>query len=367
VNELDREVSMLRKIMIMVVLFLAAITVVSFLLLHYKWKQPIDWGFIIQFFLAAILPTLFINVFLKYYTDIYSMHITRQVVQQAIIDKSDDILETLLHHVDHVDRFSTKVRVEFLDCILISLLGHQKSIVAKSAIDPYLSNAFGLWSSYNLSVQLMEVQKDWSIFSSRNYMRIWQNVTYRKDYDNSQPPIDDICLRFQLNLQAVDQAYLSEDCIFRELLNIRLEEQDKLIKMSEDQLAHFVQDILQPRITVNGDDLSNSITRIAIDQNGISVFYNGVTPSETQLEYNVSCYVPWQKSTKYFVIALSEPVYSPRIQFQCPDGYKIDYIPYWDQRSGMNVTEGHNQLTLCVPDCWIMPRSGIILIWDDAK
>jgi hypothetical protein len=202
------------------------------------------------------------------------------------------------------------------------------------------------------------------VLTEDKYYELSETLSYTKKFLKGAPD-KTFWLSFVTNLDELDSALRDENFFFSENLLMDREDVKILSKLSNEDKEEFYLSVMRVRINVNGKVYDP--VEILIDESGVFGKYEiteeDISSSET-LDVKIRFRIPQRDNDGYFFASISEPTFSPLIQFIYPeDAYDVTMIPFINRSvtaKEAKIFEGVRELS--VENEWVIPVGGAIFL-----
>ncbi|HIW74370.1 MAG TPA: hypothetical protein H9684_08595 [Firmicutes bacterium] len=356
----NRRTHGLRTITVMLALITTAVWLILLLIKHIV--SGVDLASLFDDILANILgilpPIILFNFLYEYLT---KEHVADEMTEQ--------ITQTLMSNPQAIDLFDEQPKKDFVRATIQTLVGDEESEMVYGVVEPYLSQHYNIRRFFRYSITLRDYT-DNPLFPSDRYMRVYEDLKYKKHYigDNTLPP------RFQLGFfvsnAELDRELHKQTFLFRENLTIDEAELRAMAAWSDEEKRAFAEKEMSLRIFI--DDLPCTLEHVVIDPNGILVDLSSRhNAGKQELKIEVMFNMPQRKGYSEFLVSINEPTYSPNIQLSYPEStMQVTMFPFLndgDECLVQNAMRNTGSCDIYLQEKWIYPMSGVVFIVQDKK
>ena len=350
----------LKSITIMLAIITTAVWLI--LLLAKYIISGVDFSSLLDDIIANILgilpPIILFNFFYEYLT---KEHVADEMTEQ--------ITQTLMSNPETIDLFDEDPKKSFVRTTIQTLVGEEECDMVYGVVEPYLEMQYNIRRFFRFNITLRDYDSD-PLFPSDRYMRVYEDLTYKKHYigDNVLPQVFQI--GFFVNNEELDKELHEQTYLFRENLKIRPSELETLTALPESEQLAFVANQMSLNVFIN--DVKCELQQVTITANGIQVALRS-THDETDrnLKVEVMFNMPQLKGYSEFLVSISEPTYSPMIQLSYPEStMNVTMFPFLNDGAECMVQNAMRNTGSCdiyLQETWVYPMSGVVFIVEDKK
>ncbi len=348
----------LRSITVMLAIITTAVWLI--LLLAKYIISGVDFSSLLDDIIANILgilpPIILFNFLYEYLT---KEHVADEMTEQ--------ITQTLMSNPETIDLFDEDPKKSFVRTTIQTLVGDEECDMVYGVVEPYLEMQYNFRRFFRYNIILRDYEDD-PLFPSDLYMRVYEDLTYKKHYigDNGLPNVFQV--GFFVNNEELDRELHGQTYLFRENLKIRSNELDALTALSPSDQLEFIMN--QMSLNVFIDDVKCKIQNVDITRKGIQVsFLSGHNETEKTLKIEVMFNMPQLKGHSEFLVSISEPTYSPMIQLSYPESsMSVTMFPFLNDGAECMVQNAMRNTGSCdiyLQETWVYPMSGVVFIVED--
>ena len=259
----------------------------------------------------------------------------------------------------------SELKMSIINNAVDSFLDEYNAKIIRSVINSTANMIYDVKTSFNYSV---EIRSDFNFriddIDETKYYELTESFNMSKIF-RTKSPSGELWIGFITSLDELDFALRSANFIFRENLAIDKEDFDKIISLDERERERFYSEVLRVRLNVNKRALSP--VELVFNAGGIFAKYeitDQLYASSADFDVRLRFRVPQLYSNSYFFASISEPTYSPTIEFTYPeDEFDVDMIPFFDRSltsKDTKIFEGTREISL--ENEWVLPVSGAIFL-----
>lgn len=350
----------LKLITIMMAIITTAVWLI--LLLAKYIISGVDFSFLLDDIIANILgilpPIILFNFLYEYLT---REHVADEMTEQ--------ITKTLMSSPETIELFDDESKKVFVRTTVQTLVGDEESDMVYGVIEPYLEMQYNTRRFFRYNIILRDYE-DNSMFSKARYMRVYEDLKYKKHYIGANKLPKNFRVGFFVNNEELDKELYGQTYLFRENLKIDLEELEILISMSPTDQFQFVSQKMALNVFI--DDNKCAIQNVVIDQNGIqTVFASEHDENSRELNIEIMFNMPQLKRYSELLVSINEPTYSPMIQLSYPEStMNVTMFPFLNDGAECLVQNAMRNAGSCdiyLQDKWVYPMSGVVFIVEDNK
>ncbi len=310
---------------------------------------------IVSNILGILPPIIIFNFAYEYFT---KQHVAEEM--------SEQITGTLMSDIDAINVFNCENKTKFIKTTISTIVGEDTSDMVYALIEPYLSKKYNIRKSFKYTITIRDYREN-KMFSPEKYMKIYENLKYKKLYTDKNLP-KEFNVGFFTNAYEVDKKLRNQMYIFRENFTIEQQIMDKLLLLSEEEKFEFIAQELQLNVYV--DDKKCVPKRVLFDSFGIDIFFeSNHSLEEREHSVEISFNIPQIKGHSDFLVSLSEPTYSPMIQLSYPEDTKsvkaFSFLNDGDESLLERAIHYAGGYEFCAQDKWIYPMSGVVFTIDE--
>lgn len=324
--------------------------------------------------LGIILPLFLFDIVYEYLT---KSHISNEI--------SSKVSEAIILNDDLIDCFDEEIKIKFLKKTLSSIFRNKKDEVIYNAhIHPYIDKEYSFRSEFIYDIQYHEghkcSSKRWN-FSSKSYYFVYQNLSYKKAFLNDSVDFNNLRIGFTFDEETVDDWFNDNSIFFREVLQLEERERNRFESFTEKDLCQFANDYMSIDVRLNYESLGLVKTEFSPDKRGFYLEFSlgreFDLSSYGECHFRLSFTIPQHKAKKRILAIISEPTFRPEIRFRyLPHLMNVSVIPFFDEKNivkSNNSREtklvdhvGYDTIQLRLDD-WVVPRSGVVFVWEDQQ
>lgn len=366
-RELKREKRNISLLFLWILILFFIITLlINFLVGGYTWKKLfLD---LINAMIGIMIPLVLFNVAFEYFTK-----------NQQNREISDTLAETLMANKQVIDRFSTDAKKHFIKHSTESILGETNgSMLYSTLIQPYLNHKYNFrrnfkyYISYtdkpNISYDHMNEELASMFFASSDYYWVSQELSFIRHLNNINLEDRSIFIGFSYKESTLDALYNRQSFLFRENLWLKDDHIGFLQNLDTNKMEKFVNDILRFKLTLNGVTIQGKVTKV--DDEGFYLLFE--IPSSIELlknkeyKFKMQFEMPQVKNQRKFIAVVSEPTHNVEILFShIQNKVKVIAIPFFDDPEALSFLP--NETVKINIDRWVLPRAGVVFIWDEKE
>lgn len=357
-NNRNRRTHGLRTITIMLAFITTAVWLIL-LLFKFIWTG-VDFASLFDDILANILgilpPIILFNFLYEYLT---KEHVADEMTEQ--------ITQTLMSNPKAIDLFDEQPKKEFVRTTIQTLVGEEESEMVYGVVEPYLNMHYNIRRFFRYSVTLRDYTGN-PLFPSERYMRVYEDLKYKKHYIGDNTLEQHFQLGFFVNNDELDRELHGQTYLFRENLTLDSSELSTMAAWPQDTQTDFVEKEMSLRVFV--DDAPCLLQQVSITQNGILVdFLSGHDTGKRELKIEIMFNMPQRKGYSEFLVSIGEPTYSPNIQLSYPEStMQVTMFPFLndgDECLVQNAMRNTGSCDIYLQDKWVYPMSGVVFIVQD--
>jgi len=346
----------------MVMLLLLVIIVgLNFILdKSFSWSHFSDQ--VITSLIGVMIPLVLFNIVFDHFTKVYHQK-----------EVSDRITETLIFNKEVINHFSEESKNRFIKSSVESLLGDDHgNMLYNSLISPYLNNVYSFRSNFKYYISYTEKETfsfGDTTFEESDYYWVDQELSFTKNIKNEEYNKEELFVGFSYKESTLDALYGRADFFFRENLWVEDHHIEMLQGMTNDEMMAFVRDVLQFNLEINDEPLEFTVRN---DKEIEGFYLNVKIPKHIQdedldeLRFKITFQMPQFKKQKKFIVMISEPTHSVDVMFShIRDKVNVVAIPFFDDSNAIRHLP--NDLIKVELDKWVLPRAGIVFVWDEQE
>lgn len=258
-----------------------------------------------------------------------------------------------------------ELREKILRGAISSFLDEWNAKIFTSILDKMSGQVYNIRTKFRYEIEIREGFNFREIeIDEDKYYELSETLSYTKKFLKGAPD-KTFWLSFVTNLDELDSALRDENFFFSENLLMDREDIKILSKLSNEDKEEFYLSVMRVRINVNGKVYDP--VEILIDESGVFGKYEiteeDIFSSET-LDVKIRFRIPQRDKDGYFFASISEPTFSPLIQFIYPeDAYDVTMIPFINRSvtaKEAKIFEGVRELS--VENEWVIPVGGAIFL-----
>lgn len=261
-----------------------------------------------------------------------------------------------------VDGVEDDVKRSALKTILYSLVKENNAEMVYSMILPYVNSDYNLRLKFDYRIDLGREFDFCGLvdIDRKKYYSLKERLTYTKKFIVDKPA-EEFWIKFDTGLADLDDSLHSERVLFSEDFSIDSDDLQKIIAMPVEKRAEFIEKVLKVQLVINSVKLYPA--EIVFASSGIHLKYS-VQNITDLLAFKLSFVMPFNKKTRFFFAAISEPTYAPRVIFQFDsEFFDVKMIPFLSQNvlsKDAMVIDG--ECEFAIDDEWVLPMSGSVFI-----
>lgn len=239
--------------------------------------------------------------------------------------------------------------------------------ILKSTLSTLSSGVFNVRESFNYNIMIRQ-GFDFSKVSipSDKYFELYEKLEYRKIFRTDRPKSGEpFWVSFATGLTELDDELRDEKFFFSENFMIDKEDMDKLVALDDDMKRQFFCLVMKFKIRINKGQRLDPV-EIIIDDSGVFARYDMPEIDSEVIDVEISFYMPQKYDNSFFFACISEPTYSPKINFTFKeDDFRVEMIPFLTRSLSTKDTRYFDgECELSIENEWIMPISGAIFLID---
>lgn len=344
-----------------------SVTILMFLLTVLVWivlicVKHMIWGVelealvddIISNILGILPPIIIFNFAYEYLT---KDHMASEMSKQ--------ITGTLMSDSEAIQVFDSDNKRNFIKTTIETMVGNNSVDMVYALVEPYLTCNYNVRRFFKYTIRVTGYKTE-TLFVPEKYLKIYENFKYKKLFIK-ETLSQKVRIAFLTKEAEVDKALRAhETYIFTENLKIEDEEMKKILSItSEKEKIDFIETDLNLSLYI--DNMKCSINGVILTENGIDIEFESkhdTTKNEHSVEIAFS--MPQMKNNTEFLVSISEPTYSPTVQFMYDeDVVEVRAFPFMNEGEESLIessTHCPGEYEFCIQDKWIYPMSGIIFI-----
>lgn len=348
-------------------LLMAIYVIVLLLRIHYVKELTIEEFLdkISEALIGIILPILILNI-------IYE-HLTKSYYYQELSEK---LSEALVLTREIIDNFSEAFKSNMIRLSTESILGQKEGdMIFNAVISPYLQNRYSFREDFRYYVSFYEEQNlerlEDVAFEKDEYYWLYQDISYTRKFDRNT---ESIYVGFAYDVGTLDIWLKRNVFFFRELVSIRTEHQNMIVKYDIEQIKKIVAKWFELSLWLGDYELPYQIVLPETDaEKGFMLKF--ALPNERnerekdkdkEYRFRLRFRMPHEKEKNRFIVAIPEPTKDIYIHFtHMKDNLNVAAIPFFDEFGGHNILRLKNNTIIVELKKWVLPRSGIVFVWDN--
>lgn len=306
--------------------------------------------------------------------DIFNEKLTRDSYSEDI---SSNILNTLLGHPEIFETFNQEQRNKYiLSNVKASVQDDDVAEMVSNQCLDYLTkkNFDKIKTDFDYKIEVFDkLPKKFDNFSnSDEYLYIQEALSYNVRHLTSKNPFSNKSLYIGLvfNNKILDDILrdttndeLLKQCIFRENLDLKQEDIQKIVSLDSDNLIKLCEDMFKFRVQVN--QKKGQLVMAKASASGITLQFNFDEIDETSLEYNIRLFfhIPKIQHTILQVV-FSDPTKAPNVTVSYPEEtMNVEMFPFLSKGTESSYELAHEVengiYDISLKEEWIYPISGI--------
>ena len=154
----------------------------------------------------------------------------------------------------------------------------------------------------------------------------------------------------------------------RESLVITPDDLDRLIALSPKERTHFVENEMALKVFI--DHQACKVVDVSISHLGIDVVIESShSRKKKEIVVDINFCMPQIKRRTTFLVSITEPTYSPAVQFTYPrESFNVTMYPFFSDTGDALVEEADRGAGTCdvfIQEKWVYPMSGIVFVIDE--
>ncbi len=350
----------MKSITILLAIVTAALWLVLLLIKHIV--TGVDFSSLLDDILANILgilpPIILFNFLYEYLT---REHVADEMTEQ--------ITQTLMSNPEAIDLFDENPKKAFVRTTIQTLVGQDECDMVYGVVEPYLEMQYNIRRFFRYNITLRDYENN-PLFAPKRYLRVYEDVKYRKYYIGENALPRKFFVGFFSDNVRLDKELHEQTYLFRENLKVEPEVLDKLSAMAPQEQMQFLTQQMALSVYIN--DAKCVLESVEINRSGIHAsFLSEHSETERVLNIEVTFNMPQLKGFSEFLVSITEPTYSPMIQFSYPeDTMNVTMFPFLNDGEECLVQNAMRNTGSCdiyLQDKWIYPMSGVVFIVEDKK
>ncbi|WP_186576100.1 hypothetical protein [Aquibacillus kalidii] len=346
---------------LVVFLLLLLVILINVLFGIYSWqKLYID---IINSLVGVLVPLVLFNFLYDHFTK-----------KQHDRELSEKITETMMLDQEIINNFSTDSKKDFIRKSTQSILGDTVGqMLYDSLIKSYLNKTyeyrhhFKYYISYSETTAIDPVVISDQVefeFSNKDYYWVRQELSFLRDLSKFNE-IKDVRIGFSYKESTLDGLYNRVEFLFRENLWISNYHNELLKGLTNGELTIFVEEVLKLSIEIGGQVIPFRV----INNGGHEGFHlllelPSDLPNNQLSSVKLKFQMPQLKTQKKFIVVISEPTENVEIMLMhLEDKVQVEAIPFLNEAE--SITRLPNDTIKIDIDDWVLPRAGVVFVWDD--
>lgn len=276
-----------------------------------------------------------------------------------------------------IDQFSTESKKKFIKHSTESILGEKVGgMLYETMIQSYLSKSYQFRQRFKYYISYMEPKGNMTSialdesnvfeFSADDYYIVKQDLSFERDLTNYRDS-NDVRIGFSYKESILDGLYQRAEFLFRENLWVDEKHNEMLKQLSNQEMEQFVKQVLQFSVHINEKPIAYRV----INNEGYEGFHLLLdfpqdVPSGELSKVHIRFRMPQLKSQEKFIVVISEPTEDVEIMFMhLEDEVDVEVIPFLNEAE--SITKLPNDTIKIDIDDWILPRAGVVFVWDEKK
>ncbi|GAA0291964.1 hypothetical protein GGQ92_002964 [Gracilibacillus halotolerans] len=357
-----RNINILFFLLILFLLFI--VILVNVLMGNYSWSSL--YKDLFNSLVGVLIPLVLFNFAYDYLTQ-----------KQKDRELSEKLTETMLLDEEVIDQFSTESKKKFIQNSTESILGEKVGgMLYETLIQSYLSKSYQFRQRFKYYISYMELKENMTSyavneeqafeFSADDYYMVKQDLSFERDLTNYRDS-NDVRVGFSYKESTLDGLYQRAEFLFRENLWVD-EASNKLLKQLDDkEVERFVKEFLEFTVHINEKPVAYEV----MNNEGHEGFHLLLdfpqdVPSGELSKVHIRFRMPQLKSQEKFIVVISEPTEDVEIMFMhLEDKVDVEVIPFLNEAE--SITKLPNDTIKIDIHDWILPRAGVVFVWDDKE
>lgn len=310
--------------------------------------------------LGILPPIIIFNFAFEYFT------------QDYVSDElSAQITSTLMSDPETIKLFEDDAKRNFLKATVSALSSQteDEANMAMAAIDPYIKSQYNLRKYFRYNINLRSYPSG-SIFGNSKYMMVCETLKYTKQYISSPVLSNRFKIGFFVENSELDKHLRGQEYLMRESLVIAAEDLEQLIALSPEERIRFVKNEMSLSVFI--DHKACEIVDVYISRFGIDVVMESShSRKNKEIPVDINFFMPQLKKRTTFFVSITEPTYSPGIQFTYPrEDFHVTMYPFFSDTGDALVEESDRGSGTCdvfIQEKWVYPMSGIVFVIDELS
>ncbi|UOQ83764.1 hypothetical protein [Gracilibacillus salinarum] len=348
---------------IVVLLLLFVVILINVLFGIYTWDRL--YMDLINALVGVMIPLVLFNFLYDRFTQ---QHKDREL--------SEKITETMLLDEQVIDRFSNDSKKAFIQKSTESILGKTVgNMVYDTLIQSYLSKSYQYRHHFKYYISYLgdKVTKTFAvddetifIFNPDDYYFVREDLSFERDITNFIQS-NDVRIGFSYKESTLDGLYQRAEFMFRENLWVNEEHNSMLQELSNHEMEQFVKSFLQFTIEIDGEVVPYQV----IHNEGYEGFHLLLDIPETLhssvlSKVHIRFQMPQLRTQKKFIVMISEPTEDVEIMFMhLENEMEVEAIPFLNEAE--SITRLPNDTIKIDIHDWILPRAGVVFVWNDRQ
>ncbi len=360
-NRSFKNISLLFFFVVLLLLFV--VILINVLLGIYSWDRLyID---MINALVGVMIPLVLFNF-------LYD-HFTRKQKDRELSEK---MTETMMLDQQIIDNFSTESKKKFIQKSTQSILGKTVGeMLYETLIQSYLTKSYQYRHRFKYYISYIDTKKEpvyqineekQFVFDQDTYYFVRQDLSFERDLTDYKQS-EDVRIGFSYKESTLDGLYQRAEFLFRENLWVNDLHNELLKQLTDRELDLFVKKFMQFSIEINGQALPYKV----VNNQGHEGFHllldipNNIPEGELS-KVHIRFQMPQLKSQKKFIVMISEPTEDVEIMFMhLEDKMEVEAIPFLNEAE--SITRLPNDTIKIDIHDWILPRAGVVFVWNDRE
>lgn len=289
------------------------------------------------------------------------------------------IMQTIHLNVDTLKKiFKTQAIGNFIEKGIIARIGEITGRdLYKNLVEPYINVGQEKFrDSLQYEIHILPLDQDVNsqgmCFKKSDYFRIEEKLFFTKRLNSLVKEREFLvgCAFNDLQLEPYLRGDIADRCLYREILRIREEHEEKLQKLNE-----IPQEILNIEIKINEYDLGPPKCEKYSEDQGFKMVYmynkDMARNKKNYDKFEIKVVALRDKTKNFYTAYLVEPSFNPSIRLNYNDEI-INLVPavYFTCKSGHRTeygTEAKYVIVRTKGKEWVFPLSGATFLWEKAQ
>lgn len=261
-----------------------------------------------------------------------------------------------------LDDVNDEVKRSALKTILYSLVKENNAEMVYSMIQPYVNSDYNLRLKFDYAIDLAPEFDFYSFvdIDKGKYYGLKERLTYTKKFIASAAP-EEFWIKFDTGLADLDDSLRNERVLFSEDFSVDAADLQKIVELPAEKRLEFIEKVFKVQLAVNSVKLRP--TELVFATSGLHLKYS-VPNADDLLTFKLSFVMPFNKNTRFFFAAISEPTYSPRVLFRFDsDFFDVKMVPFLSQNVlAKDAMALDGECEFNVDGEWVLPMSGAVFV-----